>query len=816
MVGEGTKTRGPLRRFAHAAGGHGGFRSLARRLLRAAAAAACLGAAIGAQAAELPPDVLRLLDAPPLPNLAEGPRHHYALLVHERELVSSEHLAKPVVSVVGLKVDPRTYGRHAPIAYYGLTLVDLATGRQTPLDVPDGAVLGFPMWAADGSHFAFTATVADGIELWVGDPVEGTVRRLVGPTLNGTLSAPCTWMPDNRHVLCRLINGEKRKVVVPTADALFRLTAPTTMQALSQHQALDQWTIRHLIEANLTMIDVETGERRKIGGPAAIEDVEPAPSGAFLLVSRMLPPYPQVSGVTEPLRTVEVWDRFGRVVKTFAAAGTQPNAPRAMQWHASMPATLVWVQRYDGGDRIVMQGAPYIEQPRELFRTQHSYAGLEWLEGTGDVLVSEYDSLRRLRRHWLVPSDGGDPRLVAESSVDAAFSRFGRPMLKINPWGKEVVAVHDNGIFLRGHVATEGGVHAYLDYMRLDTLQTERLWESDGKANEGIVGMLAPDGSVLITRRETSREPPNYFVRSPGGMRALTHYDHPAPGLKDARRIPLRFERPDGLGLSANLYLPAAHESAGPLPLIIWAYPRVYGEDTQAIQPVTAEQFPDFERAFKLFYLLKGYAVLDEVSMPVIGSAATANDTFIEQIVTNAYATIEAAAATGFIDRDRVGVAGHSYGAFMVANLLAHSDLFRAGVALSGAYNRTLTPFGFQTERRSLWEARDTYLAMSPFLYSNRIQEPILLVHGLLDENAGTPPIQSIQFYEAIRHNGGDAEILLLPREGHSYRGRESVLATAAAMLEFFDEHLKGDDVRVPPGTLRASTAATEQVKLAR
>jgi len=352
--------------------------------------------------------------------------------------------------------------------------------------------------------------------------------------------------------------------------------------------------------------------------------------------------------------------------------------------------------------------------------------------------------------------------------------------------------------------------------MSLDTLDVERLWASDGHAHQIVLGLLTDDASVILTRRETASEPPNYYAQTDAGAFPITHFDHPAPELKAVRRIPLRYRRADGLGLSANLYLPAENASLEPLPMILWAYPRVYGEDTEAVETINAEQFPSFERAFKLFYLLQGYAVLDDVSMPVVGSASTANDTFIEQIVNNALAAIDAAAATGFVDPERVAVAGHSYGAFMVANLLAHSNLFDAGAALSGAYNRTLTPFGFQTERRSLWEARETYLAMSPFLYSNMINEPLLLVHGLLDENAGTPPIQSIQFYEAIRHNGGNADILLLPREGHSYRGRESVLATAATMLEFFDRHLKRGDTpeAAEPATLRAS-AADRDMKLA-
>ena len=773
--------------------------------IAAFAAALALGTPLLAAPLEPPPQVARLLEAPPLPKLALGPDRRHALLVHEHELLPTELLAEPTVSVVGLKVNPRTYGRHAPLAYFGLTLVDLHTGARSELDVPANAILGFPIWSPDGSRFAFTATVDSGIELWVGDPVDGRVRRLVGPELNGTLSAPCTWTADSR-LLCRLIDGEKRRFPTTNVNDLFRLTAPTTIRSLSQ-QALDPWLVRQLIESQLTLIDVDTGLRQPVGSPAAIEAVDPAPSGAFLLVSRIVPPYPQVSGVEPPLKTIEIWDRFGNVVKTFPSVGSQPNSPRAMQWHASLPATLVWVERYGEGDRLMRQPAPFTEAPSEVYRSPNSYAGLEWLEGELDALVSEYDRLRRLRRHWLVSWNGDDARLIAEDSVDAAYLRFGRPMSTVNAWGKTVVHVHDGGIFLRGTAPGSEGAVGYLDLMNLESLEAKRIWESSGTAYEVVLGLLSPDGSALLTRRETSRNPPNYYAKTADGETPLTAYEHPAPALVDARRISLRYKRPDGLGLSATLYLPAGADQREPLPVVLWAYPRVYGEDIESVEPVAAEQFPGFERAFKLFFLLQGYAVLDDVSMPIVGTTATANDTFIEQVVKNAQAALGAAAETGFVDPTRAGVAGHSYGAFMVANLLAHSDLFSAGAALSGAYNRTLTPFGFQTERRSLWEARETYLAMSPFLYSNVINEPLLLVHGLLDENAGTPPIQSIQFYEAIRHNGGNADILLLPREGHTYRGRESVLATAATMLEFFDAHLK-PELAAPPDTLRASTAA--------
>lgn len=741
---------------------------------------------------------MKLLEAPPLPTLAESPTHQFGLLVHERELLPEKSLAEPMVWAAGLKINPRTYGRHAPLAYYGLTLLNLTSGEQTDLHLPEDSVIGYPIWSPDGTHFAFSLTVENGIELWIGEPGSSEVHKLVGPMLNATLSAPCTWMPDSRRMLCRLV-ADKDTDLAETlaAQRAAQLAEPTLLTAGWQEPLVDQWVVKQLLEAQLTVIDIGTGEQTPIGARAALESVDPSPDAQYLLVRRISPPYPEMEGLSETHRTVELWDAAGHVIQVLESDRDDSRNRRAIQWAPSLPSTLAWVERADGRDRVLMQTAPLsLAPPLQIFDTANRYAELDWLEGGQGALVGEYDPERRMKRFWhVVPSDPAQrPRLVAATSVDVSVPTFGRPIYIPNQRGKQVVEVYDGGIYLRGEARTENGIQSYLDYMKLDTLDVERVWQADPTANEWVLSVLARDGSRLLTHHETSREPPNYFVRGGRGevfSARLTDYQHPAPGLLDARRIPLRFTRPDGYELSANLYLPAGSENSGPLPAIMWAYPREYGSDTQSLTLETGERFPDFERAFKLYFLLEGYAVLDDVSMPIVGSAGRANDTFIEQIVTNAKVTIDAAAATGHVDPNRIGVAGHSYGAFMVANLLVHSQLFSAGVALSGAYNRTLTPFGFQTERRTLWEATDTYLAMSPFLYSNSIHAPLLLVHGLQDQNAGTPALQSIQFYEAIRRTGGNADILLLPREGHSYRGRDAVLTTAATMLDFFNEHLK-------------------------
>ncbi|HEX5421099.1 MAG TPA: prolyl oligopeptidase family serine peptidase [Gammaproteobacteria bacterium] len=763
-----------------------------------AAAAAWLGSGAALAAMRAPPaEVAQLLEAQPLPMLAEGPQHRYALLVHRQDLLPEKSLAEPMVVVAGVKINPRNYGPHAPLAYYGLTLLNLSSGEQTDLGVPQNSTLGYPIWSPDGSQFAFTVAYDDGIELWIGDTASHQVHRLVGRVLNGALSAPCTWMPDGDHLLCRtVVNPNAHIVQTLAADRAAQLSQPTLFDASWQAPPLDRQVVRDLLEAQLMLVDARTGEMSPVGQPAAMESVEPSPNGEFLLVRRILPPYPDMEGLSKTYRSVELWDQSGRLLRVLASRQSNDDR-RAIQWDASLPASVAWVERAGGDDKVMLQALPFGSAPaREIFHTANRYSELDWLEDGQGALIGEYDTERHTKRYWDVSlnSPAMQPRLIAETSVDAAIQTFGEPLRVGNRWGKRVVEVYNGGIYLRGEAPVSGGIQAYVDYMKLDTLAVKRVWQSDGRANEAALSLLTRDGSRVLIRHETSREPPNYFVRGGRGeifSKRLTDYQPPSQGLLNARRIRLRYRRPDGYELSANLYLPADYEKRGPLPTIIWAYPREYGSDTRSMTLETGDRFPDFESAFKLYFVLEGYAVLDDVSMPIVGSGGNANDTFVQQIIENAKVAIDAATATGYVDRNRIGVAGHSYGAFMVANLLVHSDLFRAGVALSGAYNRTLTPFGFQTETRTLWQAPDTYLAMSPFLYSNSLHAPLLLVHGLQDQNAGTPALQSIEFYRAIRRTGGDADILLLPHEGHSYRGREAVLTTAAAMLDFFNEHLK-------------------------
>jgi dipeptidyl aminopeptidase/acylaminoacyl peptidase len=746
-----------------------------------------LAPAAQAQEATLPDIVVELLDLPRLPAPAADPSGRYLLLVHQHSYLPLELLSAPTLTVAGRRLDPATFAPHAPIPYFGLTLIDHETGDQTKIALPDDVTIGYPLWSPDGSRFAFTVTTSTGVELWLGNPATAEAQRLTAARLNAARGAPCAWMPNNRELLCRVQPAYRAPLSTMTvAEAV----SPITLAGMPSR--LDHELVPHFLYSQLEFVNIATGERQRFRRPMILESITPSPDGKLFLATLGLPHYSYLGSLESWSERIEVWDREGRLLRTLTSnSETTPDAPKAVRWQPTHPQTLVWVEHQGGEEQVLAQSAPFTAPPTVVYSSPHRFAGIEWLDESNRALVSEYDTDHRIRRTWLVDSGNPEapPRRLGSGSVDAAFPALGTPLTRRNRTGESVVRIRHNAIWLVGQTNTGG----YIERLNLDSMRRERIWESDGEGYERVVDLLTFDGNLLLTQRETADEPPNYrlYDLTTGAMRAITDQAHPAPELARVKRVPLRYRRADGVALSATLYVPPDVEALGDMPLLVWAYPRRYGLDSSPVTPDRPARFPDPEEAFKLSFALSGYAVLDDVSMPVVGNADDANDAFLEQIIANAEAAVAAAARTGYADPERVGIAGHSYGAFMVANLLAHTDLFAAGIAMSGSYNRTLTPFGFQTERRSLWQARDTYLKMSPLLYSDQIGSPLLLVHGALDDNPGTAPTQSQQLYDAIRHNGGEAQLLLLPYEGHSYRARASVHLTARAMLGWLEDHLR-------------------------
>jgi dipeptidyl aminopeptidase/acylaminoacyl peptidase len=450
-------------------------------------------------------------------------------------------------------------------------------------------------------------------------------------------------------------------------------------------------------------------------------------------------------------------------------------------------------------DHIVTLSAPFAGAPAELARIEHRFSGLSWTE-RGIGLLTESDRLTRRTATWLLRGAEPPGQLWNRSSEDR-YADPGSPLTKSTGGGSVIVQIGD-AIYLAGDGASPNGDRPFLDRLNLVTRATTRLFQSSDKSYETVLALVGSEARSILTRYETAAEPPNYFVRDVQGSdrRQVTQFRDPAPQLAGVTKELITYSRSDGVKLSGTLYLPPGYRQGERLPLVIWAYPREFTDPGAASQVIgSPHQFTTISWAtLQLLFLTQGYAVLDGPAMPVVGAGLTANDTYIEQLVASAKAAVDAVVERGVADRDRIVIGGHSYGAFMTANLLAHSDLFRAGIARSGAYNRTLTPFGFQNERRTFWEVPELYGRMSPFFYAHKINEPILLIHGEADDNPGTFPIQSERLFMALKGHGATARYVTLPAEAHGYQARESVLHTVAEMLNWADKHAKNAAARPP------------------
>lgn len=755
----------------------------------------------------------RILDAPATPVANVSPaKTHLLLLVPDRYPPISE-LAQPMLRLAGMRINPRNNGPRTVLTYRSGELVDLQTLRRVPLKAPAGASLGSPQWSSDGRQAAFLVYHEDRIEVAILSSASGAIQSVGKLAINAACGDPLDWMPDNKSLLVKLIPANRGPVpaesLVPTGpeiqETLGKASPAPTYQDLLQSER-DERLYEHYCTAQAAIVDPATGRAVLAGKPGILANLSASPDGKFILASRIQRPYSRVLPEQRFPTDIEVWDRTGKLVKTLASlplADRVPiegvrTGPRNTQWKPGEPATLAWVEALDGGnpkekvphrDRLMASPAPF-DSPRELFKTGDRMMRTSWMSD-GRAWVSDFDRTSRILRTFIGTKDGALIEFQSRNMQDR-YRDLGNPVTEPTASGRPVVSVIDGNILTTGDGASPKGDRPFLDRIRLDTKEKTRLFESADGYYETVVSVLSKDGTRLLTRRESPTEPPNYFLLEGPKRTALTQRTDPAPELRRAKKQLITYQREDGVNLSMTLYLPPDYKEGTRLPAIMWAYPMDFSDaDTAGQLSGSPYRFTTVSGASHLFLLLEGYAILDGATLPVIGSQETFNDTYIPQVIAGAKAAIEKASQMGVIDPKRVGVGGHSYGAFMTANLLAHSDLFAAGVARSGAYNRTLTPFGFQTERRTLWERPETYLTMSPFMNAHKINEPILLIHGQADNNTGTFPIQSERMYTAVRGNGGTVRLVMLPHESHGYAARESVEHTLSETVEWFNRYVK-------------------------
>jgi dipeptidyl aminopeptidase/acylaminoacyl peptidase len=770
----------------------------------------------------MPPKAMAdIADAAPTPGVVLDPTGAWLLVLEHPALASMAELSQEELRLAGIRLNPSTNARSRRNVAIRAELMRVEDGSARPIQgLPPSPRIDHVSFSPDGGYFAFTHTTADGMELWIGDVASATAKR-VASGLNGVFDGVYHWRSDSRSLVARTV--PQNRGAAPVAPAVpegpvVQETTGETAAAWTYQDLLgsphDEALLEHYGTAQIVEVDLD-GKTMLVGVPTLATRSEPSPDGRLLFVERIERPFSYLVPYSRFGKRAEIWERSGNLVREVARVplaenvplgrNAVPLGPRAIQWRPDEDATLFWVEAQDGGDpkvdasvrdKVFSFGAPFDSEPREIASLGLRFGEAFWGDGRL-ALVREWWWADRRERLWKLDTAAGAPgaTLLFDYSYEDRYNVPGTPMVENNARGFEVLVTADSGktIFLTAEGASPEGDRPFVDAISVENGKATRIFHSEAPYYEEPVAFVDVGSRKLLTRRESADEPPNYYVRelSGGGARSVTRFPHPYPGLVGATRELVRYSRSDGVQLTATLHLPPGYSRGqGALPVFVWAYPIEFKSADAAGQVTESpHRFPRVGWGSPLYWLTLGWAIMENATMPIVGEGVEEpNDTYVAQLVASAQGAVDEAVRLGVGDPERAAIGGHS---FMTANLLAHSDIFRAGVARSGAYNRTLTPFGFQSEQRTFWEAPEVYFEMSPFMHADRISEPILLIHGEADNNSGTFPVQSERFFHALKGHGAKARLVLLPHESHGYRGRESVMHTLWEMNDWLEKYVK-------------------------
>lgn len=780
---------------------------------------------------KLPPqEIIKIVDAPMTPSVSLSPNKEWMLIAFCPGLPSLKQLSKPELRIGGLRFNPETFSPKRGWYYDKLVLKNIHSGQSYEVkNLPREKHLTNLSWSPDSKKIAFTQTTDNALNLWMATIDDFKAVQVSELALNDVSDSPFRWHPSSAYFIVKAVpHGDKpapEKSPIPDGPIIRENIggkAPArTYQDLLKNK-YDEELFTYYMTSQLYTLSFE-GKAEKIGTPDLYQYYGYSPDGEYLLIEKIHPPFSYIVPYSRfPLKS-EVWDNKGHFVYQIADLPLAENIPiaygstrtgrRSIAWRADAPATLYWIEALDDGDaskeaeyrdKVVMLAAPFTAPPGDLISLNLRYRSIEW--GNGELaIVNSYWWKTRNIKTWVITPDHPEkePRILFDRSREDRYNDPGSPMTTRNDYGRSVLLTSADGqkLYFEGTGASPEGDRPFIDEFDINTKATKRLFQSQAPYYEEPYAITDLERGRFIISRESVTSPPNYILKSfnNDNMLPLTNFSHPTPTLQNVQKEVIRYERDDGVKLMADLYLPPGYtKDDGPLPMLMWAYPREFKSAAAASQ-VKGSPYKFIRVSWRssLIWLSLGYAVLNGPTMPIIGEGdAEPNDTFVKQLVASAQAAVDEVVKRGVADPNRIAIGGHSYGAFMTANLLAHSDLFRLGIARSGAYNRTLTPFGFQSEERTLWDAPEIYFAMSPFMHAEKINEPILLIHGEADNNSGTYPMQSERFYSALKGHGATVRLVMLPNESHGYRARESVLHMLYESAEWLDKYVKNAPMR--------------------
>ncbi|MET0857291.1 MAG: prolyl oligopeptidase family serine peptidase [Telluria sp.] len=784
----------------------------------------------------LPPAPLQqIVDGPRAPAMSLSPKRNLAAMIATPALPSIVEVAQPELKLAGLRINPRTYSPSRFSFGTGLTLLDIGTqaemtvsGLPAPLRLADSA------WSPDQRYFAFThvAYAEKGgpaeVELWLVDVGTRAAKKLARQPMSYVAGSGFSWLPDASGLLVYLKPAPLGEAPLATGIPSGPSTQDSEQSGARQLRTYpdllrneeDARLFEHYATVQLALVDL-AGNTRMVGVPDLYIGARVSPNGQYILTQALQRPFSYAVPASAFARRIDVRDLAGKAVHLVANRPLEEGLPpgndavsagvRDVSWRIDAPATLVWAEAQDGGDParpaeirdvVYAQAAPFAAKPVVLARLGSRYNGIQWGRGDLALLYEDWYKTRAVKT-WRIAPDQPDaaPELVFAYSAEDRYNNPGRPLMQPDAAGMPRLLIGPGStILLDGAGASNEGDRPFIDRFSLVTKTKERLFQSAAPYFENVAAVLNDDGTRLLTTRESPTERPNYYLRDlnlqgAAQLTALTRFPHPTPQLKDVQKEQIRYRRADGVDLTATLLLPPGYEPKrdGPLPLLMWAYPQEFKSASAASQTTGSPyRFNAVSFWGPAAFLAMGYAVLDNPSMPIVGAGdCEPNDSYLPQLVADAEAAVDEVVRRGVAERHRIAIGGHSYGAFMTANLLAHTRLFRAGIARSGAYNRTLTPFGFQSEERPFWKAQEVYQAMSPFNNADKIKDALLLIHGEQDNNTGTFPIQSERMFQAMKGLGGTARLVMLPNESHAYRARESIMHMLYETNRWLDKYVK-------------------------
>lgn len=767
-------------------------------------------------------EILQLADYERPPSIMMDSKREWVVLTYRPTYKTLDDLNQDEIKLGGLRLNPVT--NISSTITYSNNLKIKKFKDKTEVQVkglPENAKLSYFNFSPDEKYLAFTNTTTKGVELWIVDLATATAKKLSSDNLNANMGSPYSWFRDSKALLVNqllanrpaLLDDKKNLPTGPTVStADGKVSQNRTYQDLLKNPQ-DEKNFETLVTSELYKIDVN-GASSLFRKADMYAGQGFSPDGKYINITTIQRPFSYIVPLSRFPMTSIVYDESGKEIKKVNEIPLTEIMPkgfsavrqgkRSMTWRADKPATLYFVQALDGGDpankvefrdEVFTWEAPFSNAPKSLVKVKDRYAGIEWADDTHATVADSWYDTRSLRTQFLNPSTG-ETKLISERNYQDIYSDPGSFQTKRNEFGRNVVELENGKSYLLGEGYTKEGQFPFIDAFDWKTLKTSRLYTSNVKGKkEELIDILDVKKNEVLIREQSKNEYPNYYVKNfkSGKISPVTQFANPFSSIKDVSKEVIHYKRNDGVDLSGTLYLPAGYNKKDKLPLLIWAYPAEYKDKNTAGQnDKNPNEFTFPYYGSFVYWTTKGYAVLDDASFPIIGEGKTEpNDTFIEQLVADGKAAIDAVDKLGYIDRKKVAVGGHSYGAFMTANLLTHSDLFACGIARSGAYNRTLTPFGFQSEQRNYWDVPNVYNEMSPFMNANKMKTPMLLVHGEADNNPGTFTLQTERYFQALKNLGAPVRMVLLPKESHGYVAKENILHLLWEQDQFLEKCLK-------------------------